>query len=923
MKRLPIPPRDDPNKIKAFLEAELAPDTGYRIEKMSVWERARLMVPGQQWLEQDYGDDPTRTPYWKSIQVDETNWTPMPTYNAMVAPIQNETARLEGQGRRPYVRPTEDSPRKERAAKLARDILRSKLDDIRWRETEHHGCQFMSHFGTWVLKTYWDLDWTKTFRAPVTTARRCPSCGLVLASRSIPDAKVQELMGDQALAERFSVKQGLDQDDEPVFRATATHCLQCQETPPVPGLGPMPDGTFDAGAPGVPVPALESYLPTPDEAKLSKDYFGRPLGEDLPLGDVACECVNLWDFFPENQGIDVGPDGPAEFGETRVRSLDWIRNHFPTHSEDVVAETAEDLMRWHPVAGGSRDWVGGSMSDASMFSHHALAREWHKLPWVELDERTKKPSLNRGRSFAMAGRVLLYDGDFMLECHDAEGNATGELYPRVQYQIIPWEIRERETFGLGAAELIFSQQEAINTMLAQVQDARHRFGSPKLLCRQGMDLTYAGFADTGYNSDIYYYQADGDEQPIPFGNQQMSQEWVSEFRLYLEGINTTIGVSEAETGDVPGNTQSPWAAQALMYMGEKSSERRRNRIDRIREAKKRAYRHLLQLMQENYREDRQYTVSRSTSDRIAIKKFRGLDLDSQWDVEFDDEPAYDTRAVRRAATMDAVKLGTIVADTEIAKRKINKELGAPNDINEEQNSQSERAVNEWCGFFDEGKQPAVSLRGDNHTIHYQQHLRDFYGEDTEDLLVEVDWNQIELALWGSEDDFDQIMALEAELKLNPPTAQPLQALPGPDGQVTPADTMAAQQAWQQKMQQQQVVAALPKALELRLVHVWQKMLDQSGVFRTGTTPGPVPGVMAVTTDTERQKNVAKLLRWKAHTEAHFRTAQKLSGMAAAGAQMPAAPGGVETQAGTIPGSPGTSLPGSGAGLGATTAAGTS
>jgi hypothetical protein len=263
-----------------------------------------------------------------------------------------------------------------------------------------------------------------------------------------------------------------------------------------------------------------------------------------------------------------------------------------------------------------------------------------------------------------------------------------------------------------------------------------------------------------------------------------------------------------------------------------------------------------------------------------------------------------------------------VADTEIAKRKINRELGAPNDINEEQNNQTERAVNEWCGFYDEGKQPAVSLRGDNHTIHYQQHMRDFYGEDTEDLLLEADWNQVELALWGSEGEFDELEAMEAALKAAPPTAQPLQPLPGPDGQVSPDDIQAAQQEWALKIQQRKMFDSMPKALELRLAWFWERKLDKAGFFTIKEEADPATGMMAVTIDTDRQQNVKKMLRWRAHTEAHFRTAQKLSAIAQAGAQMPAAPGGVETQAGTIPASSAEAMPGPGAGVGATTAAGT-
>lgn len=934
MRTLPprLPDNGDPEagyatKVIEHLKDVTDNDNSHRIERFSIWERVRLMVQNFQWLEPDYTDDPTRTPFWKTMEVDETNFIPMPVQNEMIAPLQNETARLLGTGSRPFVKASEDTPNLQRAAKRSKDVLLDTLRIIHWPEKEHRWAQSMSYFGTGIIKTYWNIDFSKTIRTPVRSAVRCPDCMMAFAHPRVPMAKAPELVDNPRMQGRFRGGQTVTDPNNrfmapKVTRAEVTHCLACQEDPGEPPLVDELSGVeLDPGRPGKPVPKLVPFVPNEKERKGGTDYFGRPLGQDTPIGEPGLDVLSLYDAFPENGGLDVAVDEITEMGEARVRSLDWIVNHFPHNGGEVKAESSSELMRWHPILGASRHYL--AQTDKNLFNNHSLVREWNKQPWVELseDEATGKkvPKLNRGRSIVVAGLVVLMDDDFMIDCHDKDGQPTGELIPRVQYQIVPWEVREKEIFGLGAGELIIPQQVTINTMLAQVQDARHRNGSPKLLCKEGMDLQYAGFTDTGYQSDVYYYRAEGDEKPEPFGNQQMTQEWLQEYSVYLDSINRAVGAQDAETGKVPNDSKSEWSAQALMYLGEKSSERRRNRIDRMREAKKRAYRHLLQLIQEKVREDRDYRVFRTTNERLTVRKFKGLDLAGQNDVEFDDEPAYDTRMVRRAAVTEGLDRGTIIADTDLARRKINRELGAPLDINEDKNKQIERAIDEWCLFYDDGKDPAVDRRGDAHLLHFQQHMLDLMGEEAEQLLEGIDWNQIELALWGWNDDFDALMAAEADLRANPLTPEPI--IPkAPDGSVIPEIAQQAVAMWEQRKAIAEKIAAMPRALELRIFEFQKTWLDDQQIFATSVVQTPM-GPQPTAINLERQKKVHRILRFKAHAEAHYREAMTQSAQAGVGAAIPAPAGAPETAAGMVPGGAGSAIAAPGGGPGATTMSG--
>lgn len=921
------PKKNDPESIKAFLGRVLSKTNTYRLERFGTWERVRLMKQGFQWLEPEESDDPTVTPFWRPIEIDETSWMPMPNQNEMIEPLQNECARLQGNGSRPYIRPTEDTPNKIRAANMSKDVLMDKLDACMWREIEHEGSQSCVDFGTWVFSTGWEVDHSKTIRTPVLTALKCPNCDFKVADPSIPKSRVAPLMGDPNTANRIQTSTITDENNPivpPTYKGKVTHCLTCAVQATLPA-----DPAAAASLVGPTYPKLVAFTPTDEHARTGKDFFGRPLGEDTPLGDVVIENVSVFDAHPENQGIETRAQDMTEFGQSTIRSIEWIYNHFPENGALVDIESPSELMKWHPVAGVARHALGGG--DKDLFDHHALVNEWHKQPWCEYNEQTKKVKLNKGRSLMMAGNVVLMDADYMFACEDENGQPTGDAIPRKQYYMVPWEVREKEAFGMGAGEIIIPHQLIINTLLAQVTTTRHLWGSPKLLATEGTDLMYAGFADTGYNSDIYYYRpGDDGEPPKPFGNEQMDSQWTNEYNIYLDSIHRAVGTTEAESGGVPGGGAGDWSAQALMYLGEKSGERRKNRIDRMREAKKRAYKHMLQLIQEKYRETREYRVKRGASDRITLRKFKGSDLSGQVDVQFDDEPAYDTRLVRQAAVKDGMQMGTIVADSAIAKRRINREIGAPTDINEEQNKQVERAQNEWCLFYDEGINPAINPRADDHVIHAQQHTADLMGDEADKLMRDLDWSQIELALWGWDKDFDKLLQMEQMLEMNPPPPSPPQPPPqAPGVPVVPGQAEAAIAQWQHQVQAKQKIDAMPKALELRIFEFQQKWLERIGIFNIppGPPPPPTPSgtfdamgqpIMVpaqVQVDTQRQDDVLRVLRMRAHAEGHFRMAEQKAAAAAMGAQSPAPPGGIETAHGMTPGGPGGAQPGPGAGPG--------
>ena len=277
-------------------------DSPFRLWLMRIWEKARLYIQSNQWLEADVTEDVTRTPFWKPLQVTDRNWFPLVVQNEMIAPIGNEAARLFGAGSRPSVRPDSNSPRAAKAAKVGADVLRDRMEKLDWIEIEYEGCFHSPLYGSWIPSSYWEIDYTKTVRMPINTAQKCPAegCGFKTASPDLGDVPGPALEPYMAMkADRLETRTIEDPNNPLVparVAAKVTHCLTC------------PD----------PVP-LQDYAPTDEEAKTGEDFFGRPMGEDLPLGDTMIDNVSVYDYFPQNSGLDRKARHLEEHGEQRIR----------------------------------------------------------------------------------------------------------------------------------------------------------------------------------------------------------------------------------------------------------------------------------------------------------------------------------------------------------------------------------------------------------------------------------------------------------------------------------------------------------------------------------------------------------------------------------------------------------------------------
>lgn len=878
--RIP-PPGSSPETLRAFLDRQINYESPIRIERMRTWELARLMYANLQWLEEDlsWGSDPTHSPFLRPMQVTGADWFPMPVCNELTPAIQNDVVRLVQRGTRGHVRADDSDPRKVRAAKVGWDVLNDRLRSLDWAPKDHDWCHQISLYGTGVLKAWVDFDSTRTVPLPLKGALQCPECDFKLASPDVEDDDLESVMGmaeDDIMVGR-PPRAGVEtayENDVPTFSASVTRCLTCPAAPAAPLLVPFE-------------PPVEALSSRPD------DYFGRPLYEDVPLVDVDLRVVPTYDYFPQNNGVGRIADF-QERAEAHIETLEWIRAHY-ANGVHVKADNPWSMLRWHPLLGGSYTYGGSPLSDPTLYKNHAVVKEFHCGPYLDENGEFQR----RGRSIVMANNVVLLDGDYLIPSRlDPERTIKRCVYLPVQ-----WDLRDGLSWGLSCAELLMPTQVRINVRLSQVETVRHLWANPRILAEEGADLMFQGGAELGdYQGSVLIYRPQvGGEAPTLFPTVQLDGRWVEEHRIDVQNMKDNAGIQDADVGQPPGGGSSPWAASALMFLGQRATIRRQDRLARIRDARQRLFSYILEVVHEFYREPRYYRV-RGRNDRWDVKSFRGTDLLGQTSVVIDEQAVQDDVATRALIVGQAVSTGGLTPSSASDKRKINAYLGLPSDINEEENLQVEVAEEEWFAFRDEGTMPAVKVHDDSHQIHFQQHQADWLRDDCRQMRDEVDWNQVELALEGWEVEFDALLAKEAEFRVAPPSPQPPPVVFGPTGP-TP-ESVAAQLQWRTDEVAAQVLASLPKALELRLHAVWLNTLEAR-----------LPELSA---DLQRFAVVEKLLRFHAHKIAHMRVMQQQM-MGAAPTPAPVA--GPSTPEGTVPGLGQEAVPGGGAGPGTGTAGG--
>lgn len=690
----------DEQYIRTFQDRYFNRYAAYRNSHMQRITIALYYLLGEQWIELDEGAmlEGMRGFVFKDMLPELDLSLPRPVTNMIAPAIDVEFATLSKRQWVPKIPTYSRDPRTAAANKVAQDVLRDRLDKLHWEDIRDSFILNMISMGTSTLYSFWDESYFDVVSQASPNLVRCMGCGATYSSPEIP----------------ISFHSVLSQGGFP----------SVNDLPEEGDMAPM-EGCPKCGG------LLDETAMDDDEAVKSSDPFGRPLGKRIPRGQTALELVTPYEYYPQNGGLNVTTETVRQHGICKVRSLDWIEEHYPDIIDQVAPEDPTELMRDHPLVG---EWnIVGRFNhalDSGIYDHHARVFDLIALPSYRFPQGRYITVIGSTQKLIARNEALLRDAT------DEKGEKIS--VPTALVATAIWKPRQGEFWGKTLADDIISPQNRLNGIDAQVIEARERMGSPNLLIPGDAALEGPSFR-TGYGlGKVFFWQPSPiapTAKPEIFGGQSMPSGTYNERAACEQSITKIIGPADIEMGEAPRNITT---TSGLQILGEQAERRRATRERGVTSAFQRVWEHQLQLLWV-LRTDVDSYEAELPDGSWEIQQFKGQMIEGQTKVKIERQAYIDRSIIVRESTMQALQAQLYDISTPLARKKLLELMDLPTDVNEDSNLQIEHARRQWVDFVDKGKIPVIDVSLDNPFIRSEV-LGQF-------LMMDEGLNLAEKCLW--------------------------------------------------------------------------------------------------------------------------------------------------------------------------------
>lgn len=774
----------------------------YRNRHMQRMALALNYYIGRQWIELDSAvvPDGVRGYAFKPIRRSVYTQIPKPVTNRIGISVDSELAALSKRELVPNVIATSTDPKTMAGAKESKRVLNYSLDQQNWEAVRDEFIFLTIATGTGCLKSWWDESYRELTRIATPGAVRCPSCQRAYASTSMPQ---QMLAGSGFHSETWQPNQ--DNPDE----IQAQFCPECEQRSP-----------------------LQPTQLRPEELAL-KDPYQRPLGDLLPKGRPKLEVVSPFELFPENGGIDVTPRSCRIWGQSTVRSMDWIEEHYPHLIDKIQPEDPAILMRLHPML---VEWnlLGRyhTALDSGIYDNHARVFEIH------CDENLRFPD---GRSIVMIQDQI--DDGPLYKTVDAPDPSLPQVRVKMtEYCAAIFKARHREFWGQSLVDDQVSPQNRINAIDSQTTDARERMGTPNLLVTEAMELGGPEYFEEYGGGKIMHYTKDPlDPQAKPevFGGVTMPVGAIQERDRCVADMTQIAGPQSYEIGEAPKNITT---TSGLQMLGEAAERKRAPRERPLEQAFERAWSHQLELLWALRVDEDDYEYE-DDDGAWQKKQFNRTLLCGQTKVKVEKQAYVDKSLIIREGVREAMADGLYRTDSQYAIKKILEMRGLPTDVNEDLNRQVELAERQWVDFVDDGVMPGIDPALDDPVIHFNVLGIRLMSDKGQNLQKKLQWPTMLKMIGGWEDGLAKVQQLNQQVlefyggyqpqqqanefyaKAMQNWAEQMKAYQGMQQTAAMGQDVQGQMAMTPPPQEPPKPVFLPPAIEDQIMLVWKQLLN--------------------------------------------------------------------------------------------------
>lgn len=727
-----FPPKgSSPTDICAFRDRQITPFSLVRVRQMQRVSVATLYTQGEQDIELDRGSLVANTRGYTFRSRNLRPGLPASDNNKISAPVEVEVASILKRQWIPKIPPSSPDPRVAAAAQVSEAVLLYNLEAGGWGQVRYENAWNFVVTGTSYLVSYLDEVYTELQPVGSPTAVYCTECKSPFHSPDIPQEAASSLSyGSDRLAPAPPRELGgqVVPEENPYLRMQV--CPDC-------------GGELSKN--------LEGF----EANEEMQDFLGRPILIQAPVGRVGFEADTPYEIYLENQGLRLSPKNLRRWFRRKVRSLDWLEDHFPNAVDEyhIMPTPARQLLHENPHVG---TWGNirnlEARYDGNTFDHHVNVDEGVELPTV------RNPT---GRYVLCVNDQVLMDDDLLISS-DIQGQKV--YAPRIQLSMARFRLRAGEAMGAGLPDGVISKQNRYNTIMRQLAFTRGTMGAPMVMVPDGMEIKGPEML-AGYGSRLFRFTADPTVDPTSklaaptiWEGAVFPTESYRELEVLDKDIKEEVGPQEIDYGAAPKNITT---TSGLQILGENSQTRRNPREDEYYGSLERMWSHIQQIEWVHRSEPAMYEVA-GPNNTWAVKQYSRLSLCGLTKIKAEKSAFAEKSIVRREAMREAKVDGLLDITSPIVRRKMLEGYGLQADLNEDSTLQMDRAEQIWVDFIDKGVVPTIDETLDNHTIRWMIYGIHLQMNEGSDLMKACRWDETLRVIAGWEDDVMGMLGVELE-----------------------------------------------------------------------------------------------------------------------------------------------------------------
>lgn len=831
----------DPQRVISYRNRIFSKYAAYRRRLEARWAVNYQYFIDHQWLDLFTAAIPDGVAGYslRMLQSDKDG-IPRPVTNILAPNIEIELATYAKRKFMPKPVAATSDPWDIEAAKRMQAVLKHRSKTEHWNIARQRAGLHLAVSGTGFTRSWWDLSYsyeTEEIASPF--AKTCQSCQATVASPTIStDMKGQMKGGSEA--------------------------LQAGKDPMTLMMGACPE----CGAPGMQDAVL-------NEGDLDKrDIFGRRLGVTIPKGRPAIEAWDPFTLYPENSGVGVTYDKWQVMHSVTSRSLDWIIDRHPQFKNDIRPDSQTELLRRNPLVGefAAFSYMGPTI-DSSIYMNHALYYEMVALP----NSRMPKGMLIRS-----CNNLILEAGDLLWEYTDPEMNTKVQV-PKVSYNVGVFIERPGEFFGHGMIDRGRSLQNRLNGRDAQIIDIHERLANPHVLAATDMNLTGPEWFEGGYSGKKLQYErsvlAPGDKPQVFGGVSPPSGVWQERDRI-LNDVRFILGPAEIEQGMSPKNIST---TSGLQLESEHAQQRRGPREDSVDHISYMTWDHVMRMEQGFRVSESEYEVEDERSKAWRTEVYTRVKLQGKMRMEIEKSSYAADSIYKREAIREAQASGLVIVRTPADRKRILEAMGLPTDLNPDEDFQVNNADKKWSHFVRDGVIPVMDPTLDNPIICWDVLATYLLGEDGRRLAGLANWEFVLPLLtdWevmlGQKIQLDVLSRQQYGMWTTEEDARAMYAQAMVQFQQAQVAFPQMQQDYQGIAMASQAMGAmpppaplppvepikpifLPRPMNLKLLNVWNELLQAATIPPGETSPKPPEEFKVVLDSYLRFRAVAEAYR---------------------------------------------------------------